>query len=179
VVILETERLILRVLEKNDLDSFFTINNDPDVMKYFPTTVNKIDTKKMISNEIDLYKKYGYCLLACVIKENHTFIGFVGLKRTLFNSSFTPAIEVGWRLNKDYWNKGYATEAAKAVIKWGFEKIGLKEIVSFTSRINKPSIRVMEKCGLTYNSKDDFLHPNLKDSDLLTPHVLYRIKYND
>lgn len=175
-VIIETPRLILRVLVDEDFLVFSSINKDPDIMKYFPSTMDDKSTKKMIANEQESYEKNGYCLFGCVVKKTRKLIGFVGLNKVGFDAPFVPAVEVGWRLAKEYWNQGYATEAALAVIDWGFTEIGLQEIVSFTSCQNKASIRVMEKCGLTRNSEDDFLHPKIKKTDALAPHVLYRLK---
>lgn len=173
--VIETQRLILRCLTDEDLVKFSLINSDPQVMEYFPSIIDERTTMKMIRNEQETFSREGYCLFACVLKENEAFIGFVGLHEVGINAPFVPAVEVGWRLAKEHWNQGYATEAALAVINFGFSEIGLLEIVSFTSCLNKASIRVMEKCGLTRNHKDDFLHPKLKNTDALAPHVLFRI----
>ena len=102
------------------------------------------------------------------------FIGFVGLAVPRFEAHFTPCVEIGWRVAADQWNRGYATEAACAVLKYGFEIIGLSEIVSFTVPINLPSRRVMEKIGMTHNSADDFDHPLIPEGHPLRRHVLYR-----
>ncbi|MBT5855153.1 GNAT family N-acetyltransferase [bacterium] len=173
--IIETQRLMLRCLTDDDLPAFALMNSDPEVMTYFPSTVDEQTTMSMIRSEQDNYRQEGYCLFACVLKETAEFIGFVGLHKVGFEIHFAPAVEVGWRLVKAHWNQGYATEAALVVIDFGFSEIGLQEIVSFTARQNKASIRVMEKCGLTRSFDDDFLHPNLKRTDHLAPHVLYRV----
>ena len=112
---------------------------------------------------------------ATTIKETGEFIGFVGLSIPSFEAHFTPCVEIGWRLTSSHWGKGYATEAALAVLKIGFEKYRLKEIVSFTASVNKRSIRVMEKIGMIHNVKDDFNHPKLAIDHPLSRHVLYRI----
>lgn len=103
-------------------------------------------------------------------------IGFVGLFTATFQAHFTPAVEIGWRLSSKHWNQGYATEAAKAVLDYAFRKLDLNEVVSFTSELNKPSIRVMQKIGLHTTSEDDFDNPKVPLGSPLIRHVLYRLK---
>jgi ribosomal-protein-alanine N-acetyltransferase len=104
-----------------------------------------------------------------------TSIGFVGLAPATFPAHFTPAVEVGWRLARPYWNRGYATEAARAVLRFGFDVLGLPEIVSFTAVINQPSRGVMAKLGMRHDPADDFDHPRVPAGSPLRRHVLYRI----
>jgi len=108
------------------------------------------------------------------LKSTGEMIGFCGLFIPSFQAHFTPAVEIGWRLAAHQWNLGYATEAAKAVLKYAFETLKLKEIVSFTAVDNVRSRRVMEKIGLRHNPADDFDHPNLEKLHPLCRHVLYR-----
>jgi RimJ/RimL family protein N-acetyltransferase len=103
------------------------------------------------------------------------FIGFTGLAVATFAAPFTPATEIGWRLSRQAWGKGYASEAAAAVRDLAFEALGLAELVSFTSQQNHRSRRVMEKIGMTCDPADDFIHPGLPSGHELAPHVLYRI----
>jgi len=170
-MIIETERLILREWKKSDVDSMATINQDPKVMEFFPSTRSYAETEKFIDGNIRAYEKYGYCLYAVELKEGHKFIGFVGLNYTDFAAHFTPAVEIGWRLGSQFWGKGYATEGAKAALDYGFKKCGLKEIVSFTVPTNVRSIRVMEKMGLKLDG--NFAHPQLPADHPLSQHVLY------
>lgn len=123
--------------------------------------------------------KHGYTLGAACLKETDELMGFIGLNYTTFESDFTPAVEVGWRLGSQYWGKGYATEGAKASLKYGFEKCGLKEIVSFTVLANVRSLRVMEKIGLKRDLNGDFAHPKLPDDHKLSHHVLYRLSADE
>jgi RimJ/RimL family protein N-acetyltransferase len=102
-----------------------------------------------------------------------SFIGFTGLNTARFDAPFTPAVEVGWRLARDHWGNGYATEAAAAAIAFGFDELHLDEIVSFTACRNARSRRVMERLGMTRDPADDFDHPKVPDR--LNPHVLYRL----
>ncbi len=103
------------------------------------------------------------------------FIGFVGLSVPSFTSHFTPCVEIGWRIAKEYWGNGYASEAAAASLHFGFEKLKLQQIVAFTVPTNKRSIAVMERIGMSRNPADDFDHPNLQPGHPLQRHVLYRI----
>jgi RimJ/RimL family protein N-acetyltransferase len=103
------------------------------------------------------------------------FIGFVGLSVPRFTAPFTPCVEIGWRLSREHWGNGYASEAASACLHFGFEKLTLKQIVAFTVPINKRSIGVMERIGMSRNPADDFDHPNLPLGDPLQRHVLYRL----
>jgi ribosomal-protein-alanine N-acetyltransferase len=107
--------------------------------------------------------------------DRYDFIGFTGLSRPGFEAHFTPCVEVGWRLDAAHWGRGYATEAAEAAVSFGFERLGLEEIVSFTARANRRSIRVMEKLGMGCDPNDDFDHPRIPEGHALRGHVLYRL----
>jgi RimJ/RimL family protein N-acetyltransferase len=109
------------------------------------------------------------------VRGEDRFIGFVGLAEPSFESPFTPAIEVGWRLARPYWGHGYATEGARAALAFGFDELDLEEIVSFTSAINERSRKVMERLGMWRDPAGDFLHPLLAPGPL-RPHVLYRLR---
>ncbi len=179
MVIRETARLILRVFEKRDLNALSAINQDPDVMKYFPGLESLQQTHDAIFRIIEHHKSFGYSFYAVELRSTHEMIGFVGLKYTNFEAHFTPAVEIGWRISSAHWNKGYATEAAKAVIHYAFTILNMSEIVSFTVESNLASRRIMEKIGMNYNASDDFDHPKLTDDSPLKRHVLYRITKSD
>jgi RimJ/RimL family protein N-acetyltransferase len=177
--IIETERLILRTWEKEDAGPYFHINQDPKVIEFLrgPLTVEQVNDFISATN---LHQdKLSYALWATEIKNTGELIGYIGLNYTDFfgeyGAHFTPAVEVGWRLGSQYWGKGYATEGAKASLDYGFNKIGLKEIVSFTVPANKRSIRVMEKIGLKRDFSGDFAHPKLPADHPLLQHILYRL----
>lgn len=176
--IIETERLILRTWKPEDAEAYFQINQDPKVIECLlgPMTteqVNNFITAK--NNQMD---KYGYTLWATELKETNELIGFVGLNYTDWESHFTPAVEIGWRLGSQYWGKGYTTEDAKSALDFDFNKIALEEIVSFTVPANKRSISVMEKIGMNRDINGDFAHPKLPKDNPLSQHVLYRIRKN-
>ncbi len=107
------------------------------------------------------------------------FIGFVGLSVPSFTAHFTPCVEIGWRLMKEHWGNGYASEAAAACLRFGFENLKLQEIVAFTVPLNKRSIGVMERMGMSRDPADDFDHPKLLPGHPLRRHVLYRIDRSD
>jgi RimJ/RimL family protein N-acetyltransferase len=173
--IIETDRLILRTWQPSDLAPMNDINKDPEVMKYFPALGTLEETNVHIQKIVDHYEKHGFSLYAVALKTTGLMIGFVGLMIPSFEAHFTPSVEIGWRLASQYWNKGYATEAAMAVLDYAFNVLGLKELVSFTVVGNIASRRVMEKIGLHHDVKDDFYHPKLSRDHPLCRHVLYRI----
>jgi RimJ/RimL family protein N-acetyltransferase len=176
---LKTKRLILREWKDSDLEPFAALNSDPEVMEFFPKTMTLDETAAMIDRIKARHAEDGFCLWATEEKETGDFIGFVGLGRPLFEAKFMPCVEIGWRLARSYWGKGYAPEAAIEVLRDGFENYGLDEIVSFTAALNSKSIRVMEKISMCRNPDDDFDHPNVPDGHHLKPHVLYRITQRD
>jgi len=103
------------------------------------------------------------------------FIGFVGLSVPSFQAHFTPCVEIGWRLAKEHWGCGYASEAAAASLRFAFENLKLKQVVAFTVPLNKRSMRVMERIGMSRDPAGDFEHPKLAPGHPLRPHVLYRV----
>lgn len=168
----ETERLILRSWKPEDLSLFADMNKDKRVMRYFPATLSEDETDTFYNRIRDEFNRSGWGLYAVELKSTGDFIGYVGLHEIGFEADFTPGIEIGWRLAADYHNQGYATEAAKAVLKLA-KRLGLDCLYSLTAKVNIPSERVMQKIGMT--KVGEFDHPKLsKDSPLLT-HVLYTI----
>jgi RimJ/RimL family protein N-acetyltransferase len=176
---IETERLILRTWKKEDAEAYFKINQDPKVIELLggPLTLEQInDFISVMNSQVD---KQGYTLWAVESKETGALMGFIGLNYTDWESHFTPAVEVGWRLGSQFWGKGYATEGAKASLDYGFKQCGLKEIVSFTVSANVRSIRVMEKIGLKRDINGDFAHPKLPVDHPLSQHILYRLSVDE
>ncbi len=106
-------------------------------------------------------------------------VGAAGLSAALFEAPFTPAVDVGWRLARRHWGHGYATEAAAAAIGYGFDTLGLDDIVAFTSVGNRRSQAVMVRLGMTRDASGDFDHPNVPVGDPLRPHILYRLRRPD
>jgi len=173
---IQTKRLILRPWKKKDLETFAELNQDLQVMEYFPSLKSYKESQEEYHRIVKDFKKEGFGLWAVSIIGGADFIGFIGLNRVKFAAHFTPAIEIGWRLIADFWGKGYATEGALACLKYGFETLHLNEIVSFTTLANKRSIAVMKRIGMSHDPKDDFDHPKLPEGHPLRRHVLYRIR---
>ncbi|MGB7859195.1 MAG: GNAT family N-acetyltransferase [Acidimicrobiia bacterium] len=171
---LQTQRLVLRRWRDDDLDGFAAINADPVVMEYFASTLSREETANFIVRIEHQFHEHGYGLWALELASTRKLIGYTGLWIPGFDAPFTPAVEVGWRLARDSWGNGYATESAKAVLTFGFDHAGLDEIVSFTIPANKRSSAVMERLGMTHDPRDDFDHPLVEDQRLRR-HVLYRI----
>lgn len=167
----ETLRLGFRNWRKTDAIPFARMNADPDVMQFFPARWSAEQTQeKMDSYQSEIGDK-GYGLWAVEVKHAREFIGFIGFHEATFASHFTPCIEIGWRLDKRYWNFGYATEGAKGCLVRG-KVLGLKEIYSFTSALNARSERVMQKIGMI--KIGEFQHPKIENDHPLKTHVLYK-----
>lgn len=172
--IIETERIVLREWEERDFEPMCAINQDPRVMEFFPRFIGPDQTKQFIEKVERHLDEKGYSLYAAEVEGR--FIGFIGLLDVDFEAHFTPAVEIGWRLAHDAWGKGYATEGAHAVLKDGWNRLGLEEIVSFATEGNWRSRRVMERIGMVRNPQDDFDTPKLPQNHPLKHHVLYRAK---
>lgn len=172
---LATDRVLLRRWREDDHDAFAALNADPEVMEHFPATLD--DTQSRVFAEmIDAAmatRPYG--LWAAEVPGVAPFIGFVGLTDALFEASFTPCVEIGWRLARPWWGHGYVTEAAQEVLRYGFEGVGLDEIQSFTTTRNQRSRAVMERLGMRRDPADDFDHPNVADGHPQKRHVRYRL----
>lgn len=170
---IETPRLILRQWLAKDYPHFAEMSTNPQVMAYFPKLLNPSESSAFIDRIKALIEQQGWGFWAVELKENHQFIGFVGLHSQPAQFSFSPCVEVGWRLNEPYWGKGYATEAANAVLAFAFDQLQLDKVVSFTTVENEKSQAVMRK--LKMRKITEFQHPALKPDHPLSWHVLYEI----
>lgn len=171
--LLETPRLGLRDWLNSDIPHFVEMNQDPKVMEFFPKTLSELETKEMVRRLKEHIQEKGYGFWAVELRATKEFIGFVGLETPRFEAEFTPCVEIGWRLAPKYWHKGYAQEAAKECLKFGFKQLNLKKIVAFTSVLNKRSIHVMRQIGMHYVK--EFEHPNIEQGNPVRKHVLYSI----
>lgn len=171
---LSTERLALRQWRESDLKPFAALNGDPEVMRHFPSTLPREQSDAFARDISWTLEEQGWGLWAVEVVDGPRFIGFVGLNEPRFDTHFTPAIEVGWRLGREHWGHGYATEAARASVAFGFETLGLEEIVAMVAPANTPSRRVAEKLGMARDPADDFDHPRVPAGPLRR-HVLYRL----
>jgi RimJ/RimL family protein N-acetyltransferase len=172
---LRTERLLLRRWRDQDRAPFAAMNADPEVMRYFPGTLTQEQSDALADSIERGWDDRGFGLWAVEVPGEVPFAGFVGLSVQSFIPLTPPPVEVGWRLGKEHWGKGFATEAGLASLRFGFTGVGLDEIVSCATERNWPSRRVMERLGMTYDPDDDFDHPRLPNGSPLGRHVLYRI----
>lgn len=172
---LTTERLLLRGWRASDREPFAALNADPEVMAHMRAPLDRAGTDELVDRIEAGWREHGFGLWAVEARADGRFVGFVGLSRPNFEAHFTPAVEVGWRLARDAWGHGYATEAAAAAVEFGFDVLGLTEIVSFTVPANSRSRGVMERLGMTHDPADDFDHPRLEAGDPRRRHVLYRL----
>jgi ribosomal-protein-alanine N-acetyltransferase len=165
----------LRRWRESDREPFAALNADPEVMEHFPDPLTRRQSDELIERIEGGFDANGFGLWALELRESGGFIGFAGLAVPEFEAHFTPAVEVGWRLARSAWGQGYATEAGRAALEFGFGQAGLAEIVSFTTVANHRSRAVMERIGMSHDPDDDFDHPGLPDGHPLGRHVLYRI----
>jgi RimJ/RimL family protein N-acetyltransferase len=171
---IETDRLYLRQWTSSDRRPFAELNADPEVMKYFPSTLGREESDAMADRCKSLIEERGWGFWAVETKADGRFIGFVGLHVPIAELPFSPCVEVGWRLSLSSWGKGYATEAAKAALRFGFKVLRLPEIVSFTTVGNFRSRAVMERLGMVKDALT-FEHPNVPSGSEFREHCLYRL----
>ncbi|MBK8334902.1 MAG: GNAT family N-acetyltransferase [Acidimicrobiaceae bacterium] len=175
--VIRTERLLLREWREADKLPYSLLNGDAEVMRHFPSTLSRVQSDEMVDRMAAGWEQRGFGLWAAERIDTHLLIGFVGLSVPGYEvDGVTPCVEVGWRLAKQHWGQGFAPEAARAALAYGFEHVDLPddEIVSFTTTKNLNSQRVMQKVGMRLDPSREFDHP-------LTPgwhgqrHVLYCI----
>lgn len=171
--IFESERLGFRRWNIEDREPFAKMNNDQEVMEFLPKKLTSKESCEFISRIEEHFEIHNYGLWVAEVKETSKFVGFIGFYTATFESDFTPCIEIGWRINRENWSLGYATEGAKACLEYGFNHLGFEKVYSFTSKLNIRSINVMKKIGLV--EEREFNHPRLEEKDPLRPHVLYSI----
>lgn len=173
---IRTDRLLLRDWRDADRLPFAALNSDPEVMEFLPKLLSQEESDAMVQRIRNHREQHGFSLWAVEVPGVAPFIGFTGLSVPRFDAPFMPCVEIGWRLARHAWGKGYATEAARAALQFGFEQLGLVSIVSFTVPGNRRSWRVMERIGMKRNPAEDFDHPHLPAGHPLCRHVLYRIQ---
>lgn len=174
---LTTDRLLLRRWHESDRAPFAALNADPEVMRYFPSTRTRAESDALVDRLDAAIEADGFGLWAVERHDSGAFVGFVGLSRPTFDPALVGQVEIGWRLAREAWGQGVATEAAREVVRFAFDPSGadLPALVSFTAATNEPSRRVMRRLGMTHDPADDFEHPALPRGHALRPHVLYRL----
>jgi RimJ/RimL family protein N-acetyltransferase len=177
---IRTDRLILRRWRAEDAEPFAAMNADPRVMEHILAPITRAESDAFLRRIEDRFERQGFGLWALEVAATGAFIGFTGLNVPSFEvPPFArlagPPVEIGWRLAVSAWGHGYATEAARAVLAYGFGTLGLAEIISFTTVANVRSQAVMRRIGMTHDLADDFDNPNVPDGHPQRPHVLWRI----
>lgn len=166
----ETPRLRLRAWCDADRDPFFALNSDPAVMEYLPMgdrAASDAAVDKMMATQAE----HGHCFWAVERKGDGEFLGFCGVMPA---REPLHEVELGWRLRRDAWGHGYATEGARASLAWCWDNLDTPTVMAITVPMNTRSRAVMEKIGLRYVEGGDFDHPALPEGDRLRRHVLYR-----
>ena len=174
---IETERLILRPWRDSDFAPFAELNADPAVMEFFPDTLSREESDALALRVKERIETEGLGFFAVEVKGGPSFIGMVGPSVPPYGAALPcgPCTEVGWRLSRAAWGKGYASEAAAASLDFAFGILGRDEVVSFTAVQNARSQAVMRRIGMTRDESCDFDHPLLPPGHRLLRHVLYRI----
>jgi RimJ/RimL family protein N-acetyltransferase len=169
-----TERLAFRAWQDQHRAPFAAMNADPEVMHHFPALLTAEQANAVIDVWRQQFQERGWSNWAVELLGTGEFVGFIGLSVPRRQLPFSPCVEIGWRLRRDAWGKGFATEGAKECLRVGFEKLKLEEVVSFTALTNIPSVRVMQRIGM-FNANADFEHPAVPEGHALRPHCLFRI----
>lgn len=169
-------RLGFRTWKQKDLYELAEINADKAVMEFFPGIINVENTGKFISRMQEQFKDKGYCYFAVDQLSDGKFVGFIGISEQYFESDFTPCVDIGWRLGKKFWGKGYATEGARRCLEYAFKNLKLGKIYALAPKVNKRSINVMQKLGM--RQVKTFIHPKIKEHEKLKECVLF-IKENN
>ncbi len=164
----------LRQWQDSDMAPFATMNADPEVMRCFPSPLTQEQSDALAERQRKLIDHRGWGLWA--VDVDGAFAGFTGLAVPGFEAPFTPCVEIGWRLGREYWGRGVAYEAAQQALHHAFTTLRLPEVVSFTAQVNERSRRLMERLGMDHDPNEDFLHPKLPEGHELSPHVLYRMQ---
>jgi RimJ/RimL family protein N-acetyltransferase len=172
---LSSSRIRLRRWRDEDREAFAAMNSDARVMEFFRSSLSRVESDAMVDGIRKHFSEHGFGLWAIEVPDVAPFIGFAGLAVARFSAHFTPCVEVGWRLAFEHWGHGYATEAARLALGYGFGTLALPEVVSFTSAANHRSRAVMERLGMRRDPAEDFDYPALPEGHPLRRHVLYRL----
>ena len=175
-VALRTARLLLRQWSDEDVAAFAAMSADPTVTQYLlPLSERGLSAETWVAGKRAHWVEHGFGQWVVELPGATSFLGVVGLETVSYQAHFTPAVEVAWRLARPFWDRGYATESARAAVDYGFDELGLREIVALTVPANQRSRRVMERLGMTRAPEDDFDHPRVPEGPLKR-HVLYRLR---
>ncbi|RBP37784.1 RimJ/RimL family protein N-acetyltransferase [Roseimicrobium gellanilyticum] len=164
--------ILLRQWHDADMEPFASMNADAEVMRFFPRPLTAQESREAMQRFRQGIEQRGWGLWA--VEVDGDFAGFTGLSEPKFSAHFTPCVEVGWRLRREFWGRGIAFAAAQQAVDYAFSILHLEQLVSFTTASNLKSRKLMERLGFTHHSDDDFMHPLLEEDHPLRHHVLYR-----
>lgn len=173
---IETARLRLRRWMPGDLAAFAAMNADAEVNRHLLGPLDAATSRMMMQRIEAHFSVHGFGLWAIEHRERGELLGYAGLQMVPFDAAFTPAVEVGWRLTRAAWGQGYATEAARAALDDGFDRLDVEQIVAFTVHANARSEAVMQRLGMQRDIAGDFDHPRLPERHPLRAHRLYRLR---
>ncbi len=171
---LHSPRCVLRQWKGSDLAPWVEMNADPEVRRYFPSLHDTEQALAEAGRCRDAIAQRGWGLWALELPGEFAFAGFVGLNVPHYDAPFVPAVEIGWRLTRAAWGRGYATEASRAALEFAFARLGLHEVIAIAVPTNEPSLRVMQRLGMVHDPAGDFEHPRIDAGHPLRRHVLYR-----
>lgn len=171
--IFKSERLGFRNWEKEDIAEFAKLNSDDDVMEHFPKTLSTDEVIELVDQLRNHLSQNGFTYYATEILETREFVGMIGLALQQYETKYTPAIDIGWRLKKKAWGKGYATEGAKRCLQYAFDELGLDKVISVCTISNIKSENVMKKIGMT--KIGEFDHPEMINHPGYEKHFCYEI----
>ncbi|WP_251518884.1 MULTISPECIES: GNAT family N-acetyltransferase [unclassified Staphylococcus] len=173
-VYIETDRLLLRDWQDEDLKLFQEMNANPQVRRHFSSLLSYQRSKNDMKNMAKVLEETGIGLFAVELKETGAWLGFIGLNYVTEKTKYTfkelPFYEIGWRLIPEVWGNGLATEGAEAVLKYARSK-GINELYAFTTVSNAASRKVMEKIGMKIY--DHFKDPEVSPHHHLSECVRY------
>jgi RimJ/RimL family protein N-acetyltransferase len=172
---LDTPRLRLRAWREADLAPFAALNADPAVVEFLPGPLSRAESDGLVERFRAHFAAHGFGRWAVERRDDGRFIGFVGISQVPFEAPFAPGLELAWRLARDSWGHGFATEAARAAAGFAFDRLGVAGLLAFTVPANQRSRAVMVRLGMTHDPAEDFDHPLLPEGHPLRRHVLYRL----
>jgi RimJ/RimL family protein N-acetyltransferase len=175
VIVLTTDRLLLRPWRDADREPFGAMSTDPEVMEFFPIPLTREESDAFVDRTEQGFAERGWGWFAIEERASGAFVGVSGLAPVRFEAHFTPAIEIGWRLARSAWGKGFATEAARASVRFAFDELGLDEVVAFADAENARSLAVMRRLGMTHDPADDFDDPLFRHEGAPLRLALYRL----
>lgn len=168
-----TDRLVLRAWREEDLEPFADLTASPEVQAHFPSVLSREESDRLAGIFDAGIRERGWGMWVVERQDTGEFTGYVGIQPITFESWFTPAVEIGWRLARPYWGMGIATEAGRASLSYAFGTLGLDKVVAFTVPANTRSLAVMDRLGMTFAG--DFEHPRMPEGHRLRHHVLYEV----